>query len=413
MEIKSKASLPAILIALFLVVSFFVIAIGHAISSQTLRFINTLDFPGLDYIDYFRASENILNHLNPYEIIHSRYVTTPIPALLNTIFVPFGFERARNMMFLLVVCSVTFGIFLSTSLFPFSKLDKKRILLGGFISLSLSYPFYFLLYRANIDGWVLLFLCSGLIFMQKSRKEWLSGCFFSLAIFFKIYPILILLPILLYRRWRVVMWCGIWLVLLGIASSFWLLDFRSTLLERSQSLLRLDENGSLYATTLLTFVLLGSLGVSFKTNMILISFIPMIVAVIYGSLISIMIYVDYKMGKNQRNEIASYALYLPFMVALPQTVYHYSFVVLFILVPTICHLWQRTPKRSLLLFLMTIGLCLTQWQAIASFNLTQNVFAHAIPGLGLLLLMATITKFKIDSLRKTQRTTPHPKEIAE
>ena len=411
MEIKSKASLPATFIAFFLVVSFVVIAVGHVISNQSLYFLNTLDFPGLDYIDYFRASENILKNLSPYEIINTRYVTTPIPALLNTILVPFGFERARNIMFLLVACSVVVGIFLSSSLFPFSKTDRKRILLGGFISLLLSYPFYFLLYRANIDGWVMLFLCLGLIFMQSAEKEWLSGCFFSLAIFFKIYPILILLPIFLYRRWRVGMWCGIWLVLLGIASSFWLLDFQSTLLERSQSLLRLDENGSLYATTLLTFVLLGSLGVSIKTNMMLISFIPMIVALIYGSLISIMIYADYKMGKNQRNEIASYALYLPFMVALPQTVYHYSFVVLLILIPTICHLWQRSPERPLTMFFMAIGLCLTQWQAIALFNLTQNVFAHAIPGLGLLLLMVTIIKYKIDSLRKTQQATTHTEVI--
>jgi hypothetical protein len=413
MEIKSKTPLPAILTALFLVVSFVVTIVGSAISNQSLRFLNTLDFPGLDYIDYFRASENILNHLSPYEIINTRYVTTPIPALFNTIFVPFGFEHARNIMFILVACSVAYGIVLSTSLFPFSKLDKKRILLGCFISLLLSYPFYFLLYRANIDGWVFLFICSGLLFMQKSGKEWLSGCFFSIAIFFKIYPILILLPVLLYRRWRVIMWCGIWLVLLGVVSSFWLLDFQSILLEHLQSLLRLDENGSLYATSLLTFVLLGSLGISIETNLTLISLIPIIVALIYGALIAIMIYADYKMGKNQRDEIVSYALYLPFMVALPQTAYHYSFIILFILIPTLCHLWQQTPKHSLLLFLMTIGLCLTQWHAIASFHLTQNVFAHAIPGLGLLLLMATITKFKIDSLRKTQRAAHHSEVIIE
>jgi hypothetical protein len=240
MEIKSRTSFPAIFISLFLVISFLVIAIGLATLCQPMRFLNTLDFPGLDYIDYFRASENILERQSPYEIINTRYVTTPIPALLNIIFVPFGFERARNIMFLLILCSVTYSIFLSTSLFSFSNLDNKQILLGGFLSLLVSYPFYFLLYRANVDGWVLLFISLGLIFMKKTGKDWISGCFFSLAIFFKIYPMLILLPIILTRRWKVLLWCGIWFVVLGIASSFWLLDFQSILHERSQSLLRLD-----------------------------------------------------------------------------------------------------------------------------------------------------------------------------
>jgi hypothetical protein len=80
MEIKSKTSLPTILIALFPIVSFVAIAVGHVISSRLLRFLSDSNFPGLDYIDYFRASENNLKHLGHYDIIHSRYVTIPIPA---------------------------------------------------------------------------------------------------------------------------------------------------------------------------------------------------------------------------------------------------------------------------------------------------------------------------------------------
>ncbi|OGO17373.1 MAG: hypothetical protein A2Z14_11950 [Chloroflexi bacterium RBG_16_48_8] len=274
---------------------------------------------------------------------------------------------------------------MATSLFPFPKSDRKRILFGGLLALFFSYPFYFLLNRTNIDGWVLLFICAGLFFVQKPKKEWISGLFFSLTIVFKIYTIVILLPIFLYRRWRLLVWCGLWLVFWGIASSFWILDFRNILLERSQGLLRLDENGSLYATTVLILVLLGLFGIPIKANILLISLVPIVVAVIYAALISIVIYADHKMGRNQKEEMTSYALYLPFMVALPQTVTHYSFIVLFILIPTICYLWQATTKRSMVLILMTIGLCMTQWQAVAASFLTQNVFANAIPGLGLVL----------------------------
>jgi hypothetical protein len=147
--------------------------------------------------------------------------------------------------------------------------------------------------------------------------------------------------------------------------------------------------------------------------MMLISLVPMIVAVVYALLISITIYADYKIGKNQRDDIASFALYLPFMVALPQTVYHYSFIILLILIPTICHLWQGTPKNSRILFIMIIGLCLTQWQAVASSFLTDNVFAHAIPGLGLLVLMTTITAFKVKMSREILPAAPNPEEHSE
>ncbi len=403
LDIKIRNSFPAIVIALFLVISFIVIALGHVIFGKPLLLLNYLDFPGLDYIDYFRASENILDKLSPYDIVNTRYVTSPIPALLNTIFVPLGFERARSVMFILIACSVVFSIFLSTSMFPFSKLDKRHIFLGGLVSLLFSYPFYFLLYRANIDGWVLLLLCLGLIFIQIPRKEWLSGFFISLAIMFKIYPVLILLPIVLLRRWRLFLWCFLWVLIWGIVSSFWIMDFFNIFLERSQGLLRLDENGSLYATSALIFILLSSIGMSMNTSLQLIFLIPIIVAIIYALLISIMVYADFKLGKNHREEIATYTLYLPFMLALPQTVYHYSFITLLILIPTICYLWQNAPKRPKILILMTIGLCLTQWQAVASFFLTQNVFAYAIPGLGLVMLMLSISIYKFDIWRHTQR----------
>ena len=42
---------------------------------------------------------------------------------------------------------------------------------------------------------------------------------------------------------------------------------------------------------------------------------------------------------------------------------------------------------------------MTQWQAIATYSLTENMLSHAIPGLGLLLIMAGIAIFKIYTLR--------------
>jgi len=59
---------------------------------------------------------------------------------------------------------------------------------------------------------------------------------------------------------------------------------------------------------------------------------------------------------------------------------------------------QRT-----IIFAISIGVGMTQWQAIATYSLTENMLSHAIPGLGLLLIMAGIAFLKIHTLRLTQR----------
>jgi hypothetical protein len=96
-------------------------------------------------------------------------------------------------------------------------------------------------------------------------------------------------------------------------------------------------------------------------------------------------------------------MYVPFMVALPQIVYHYSFIICLILIPTMCQLWKIHKDRSqrITILVISIGIALTQWQAIATYYLTENMLSHAIPGLGLLIIMLGITIFKLLTLRST------------
>lgn len=199
-----KASFPAIIISIFIAASFGVISIGHILSNKPLLFLNYKESYGLDYADFFKASENIINGKSPYDVSTNRYVTTPIPAIANTVFVPLGFDNARILFYFLIPLSLAFGYQLITSMFGFTKIDKDLILTAGLATLLFGYPFYFLLQRENIDGWVFLFLCLGLYWLQNPKKEWASGLFFSLAIVFKVYPILIVLPILLSKKWRLV-----------------------------------------------------------------------------------------------------------------------------------------------------------------------------------------------------------------
>lgn len=402
-----KTAFPATIIAIFIAISFGIISIGHVLSNKPLLFLDYKTY-GLDYIDFFKASERIIGGQSPYGISTNRYVTTPIPAIANIVFVPLGFDNTRILFYFLIPISLAMGYQLITSMFGFTEIDKNLILTAGLVALLFGYPFYFLLQRENIDGWVFLFLCLGLYWLQRPKKELVSGLFFSLAIVFKVYPILIILPILLNKKWRLLSWIGLWLALWGIITLFWFLDFQTALSMRSQSLFRFDENGSLVATVSLILVLINSLGISFAG--LAIKFSPILTSLIYSILISSVLVVDYKLSKVNRFEVSSYTMYLPFMIALPQLVYHYSLIICLILIPTMCHLWKISENRlqRIIIFAISIGIAMTQWQAIATYNLTDNMLSHVIPGLGLLIIMVSVAIFKIYSLLLTQRIEAAP-----
>jgi hypothetical protein len=404
-----KSPFPAIIISIFIMASFGVISLVHIVLNKPLLFLNYRNSSGAvwsDYADFFQASEKILNGQNPYEVTTNRYdksdslyVTTPIPALANIVFVPLGFNKARLLIYLLIPLSLAFGYWLITSTFHFEEVDRKLVLMTGLIGLLFGYPFYFLLQRQNIDGWVFLFLCLGLYWLSKPKKEVFSGLFFSLAMVFKIYPILMFLPIILNRKWRLFFWVGIWLALWGAISLFWFPELRSALTMRAQSIFRFDENGSLVATISLLSILFDALGMS-NANLV-IRYSPLVAALVYSLSLSLIIFADYKLGKDNKYELYQYTLYLPFMIALPQIVFHYSFIICLILIPTMCHLWRMSEdglQRSTI-FMMSLGIALTQWQAFAVFNLTNNILSHIIPGLGLLVIMIGVVIFKIVTMR--------------
>ena len=405
---KPKNLHPAVLIALLVSISFAMLALGHVITNKPLLFLDYRDGYGFDYLDFFQASENIIHNLSPYAVSNHRYITTPIPAIFNMVFVPLGFNGARIVLYGLIPLSLALGFFFFSSLYNFPQTNKNLVLSAGLVCLLFGYPFYFLVQRENIDGWVFLFLCMGLYFSQREKKEAWSSLFLSLAIAFKIYPILILLPFFIYKKWRLLLWIGVWLVLWGGLSSFWISDFQNTIVLRSQSFFRFDENGSLVATVALISILLNAFGISSPG---LYMFSPIIAAILYGILYSIVLFVDYKLSKRNKYEVSSLAMYLPFMVALPQVVYHYSFVLCLILIPVICHLWEKETndrQNKTLLLIMALGIALSQWQAFATYHLTNNPLAHIIPGLGLLILMVCITWYKILALRQTKQGSSIP-----
>ncbi|MCD4753706.1 MAG: DUF2029 domain-containing protein [Anaerolineaceae bacterium] len=401
-KIITRMAFPAILIAMILVTSFGVITISYVLSKKPLVFLNYLPISGWDYKDFFVASERILTGLSPYNFETNRYVTTPIPAIFNIPFVLLGFDLAKIVLFIFIPCSIISAYFIIVSTYKFPTVEKEPILLAGLSCILFGYPFYFLIQRVNIDGWVLLFLSLGLFFFHKPKKEWLSGLFFSLAVAFKIYPILIFIPLLLNRKWKSMVWIVVWGALWVLISCFWLADMQTMLVSRSQSLFRWDENGSLLNTTIMLIASIKLINTSIISANI-VSAATTIAAVIYSILISTLIIIDYKLAKRTTIQPETLILYVPFMIGVPQLVFHYSFIILLLLIPAICYLWGKSKNKweKIALLAMTIGVALTQFQAIAAAFLTKNILAHGIPGFGLLIIMISIVSYKKNQLRSS------------
>lgn len=395
----TESSRLPFLIAFSNVLVFAVISISQLITKSPVYYVVPQEITGYDYRDFYYASTYISNGESPYSV--SRYVTPPLPALINMIFLPLGFEGARNIFISLIPLLILISyLVVYLALRNPVPTDGNWLLLSGVFVIAFSYPFYFLLERGNIDGVVLFCMCIGLYVLP--QKTWLGGLLLALASLLKLYPILILGSLLFSRRWKPFLWTCIWLaVFILLTSSYWS-DYFISSYQRS-SYFRLDENGSLANTFMVIMIFIqliftGNITTLFEQSS------TMITAITYGLTAITLLYSDYKTSSHttQREHFSNALLYFPLMVAIPQTVYHYEFVLLIPLLPVLSFLWKDrlSAFQQYCLVLMAVGIALSQWHAIALYAITDNMLVQYIPGFGLLLVIIGIFIFRFLSLRE-------------
>ena len=394
----AKSYLPSLIIAFSNLIVLSVLHGFQLITQTPISYINKWIMPGVDYRDFYQGSLQILAGGSPYQV--ERFVTPPLFALFNLPLALLPFQAARAIFIFLIPFSV-----LAAGLLVFRALKEKRneendqFVLGCILVIGFSYPVYFLFERGNIDGVVLLLMC--LTIFPLTDRPWLSGLFLALAIHLKLYPVLLLIPLVVFRRWKPVLWALAWLLILALLAAPYWTEFALMLSRRSNSF-QLFENGSLVNT----FLFLGRLFSHFIGGGNLVwEYAPLYASIVFGIFLSFILVTDYKLHSSlsTRQQIAHALLYFPFMVALPKSVYHYEFVVLIALLPVLDFFWRRSTSQAeyMTLVMMAVGLSLSQWQAVALYILTENIAAYYIPGFGLLLLMTGITAFKFIQLRQT------------
>ncbi len=386
--VRDRPYFPAIVIAALLVAEMGALQAWRVARGAELSYVPSYFF-GLDYHDVYQASQALRVGRSPYGV--ARYALPPVPAVANVplSLLPFGRAVWVSAAGVLVAVFLAFG--LATASFFRGGSDEAGWLVAlGVAIVLLSYPFHFLFERCGIDGLVLLLAV--LAVRYSGRRQVAAGVFAALAILTQLYALLLLTPLIVERRSKALGVAVALLVVAVVAAPGLWLEFLRRTLYHAAFFDRLD-NGSIVCT----FVYLGDgvralgLGLGQRTWRSL-------AVLAYVGLFMVTTYADYL--RHERGDAAdrqaSALLYLPFMVAMPQQAGHYSLVVLLAVIPAVCHYWGRGGGRARpVLLLITVGIALSQWQAVALSTVAGSTVPHAIPGVGLVLVLVGVTWYKV------------------
>jgi hypothetical protein len=225
-----------------------------------------------------------------------------------------------------------------------------------------------------------------------------------LSIGMVLFPTLIVVPLFLFRRYKIMLYTFLTLFLLILfCPDLWWFFLKNILAKRIVTRDLLAGNCSLANTffyfTIFFRKMMGLAGSPFRIT----HYMEASLAA-YALMFFAMTLADYKVRKKygtlDRNiEIALFLMYLPFMIAVPKIVFQYTLVMLILLIPALCSLTQvlKKPMPQPVFWLFSIGITLSQIQAHSLQNLLNPGydFFHFFPAFGLFLVMIGCVAFKL------------------
>jgi len=368
-------------VAIILIASLGCLFVAQAFTQRPIHLVNPF-FLGYDFHDFFVGGQAIAHHQNPYDA--SRYVTPPLPALITSPMSGMNFADVAPYVCAASVASVVLGIVLFV--FALKRENKWPLILAAVALTSVGFPFCFLIDRGNIDGFVFLFV--GLFAFFLSRKQpWLAGIALGLGACLKVYPLLLLAPLLLRRQYKAA--GAVVLTLLAsvaVQPGLWL-AYVPNLFTRVSGF-RTDENGSVAVVLkLLLFPF------SEQNNRLLSVALLGVVAIVLIRCLQL---------DRKRNipDVDLIVEYLPFMMAIPAVVYLYSFVNI---VPVLFLLSRR-------MWFATVGYALTQFNAVAWQQATGTTALHVLPSLGLVMIIGALLMEKTRAAQAFEGSESGPSE---
>lgn len=422
-----KSYYPACAIAFLSALFFGIVTIGQIYSQQDTYPVSRL-IAGCDYLSTYNATLCIVRGLTPYESIwlapseilsknmeilgladyigissDSWYCYPPLFGYLNSPLIFFDMDTASRIMFFVLIAAVLCAYFLTAVSFESIKGHERTILLlSGVIIVALSHPFYFLIYRCHQVGIVFLLIAMGVYLLK--RENVLCSICFALAIGMIVFPALILIPLLLFRRYvfgmLILIFCAL---LILMAPDMWFEFFQRVVFERFGTFGDGIDNCSLESmcryVIMFTNNILSSLGIR---QLSLLHARECALAV-YAILLCAMVVADMQIRKNCRTigsdaVICCTIMYFPFMIAIPGASFHYNLVILLLLVPVPCFMLRAVykPVPPFIIWAIAVGIFLSQMQVRIIQNLfeEQGSFFYFFPSFGLFTVMTSCVVFK-------------------
>jgi hypothetical protein len=402
---ESRALLPLAAVAPALAISgalaflMGAILVLQVICQSDLYFVRKQETLGLDMKDFFVAGGLWAAGNSPYE--WWRYVTPPLPAFLSRFLVPLGWPHFLAVA--LAVSIASCGAAYALAVGAFYRLRSAAgaaILLLGVSAMAISYPFVFLVDRGNVDGIVFALMCAAIVLAGTSRDV-CSGVLVATAASVKLYPAVLVIPMLLHRKWRLLAVTLMALVALALLTGVGACtQYLSSRLLARGTFFRVNENGSLVNFCHFVRLLFGAQQTPAAAGYAL-----------FAALLGATVLVDaIALRRGARGWAFTAVSYFPFMVAVPMTVYHYSFLILLALIPSLCAAAESATNRWVrgAIALACAGVVLTQSQAVALEKLLRSLQfsndlalgAYFFPALGLFLAMVGLLGIKFGRIHE-------------
>jgi len=427
---KKRPYYPACIIAFLIVLAFGIFTVCQVYLLKDNYPVSKL-WVGSDYICFYNATQNLIRGISLYnntwlfmpdyfkdylkelmvvfelyqiDNVVSWYCYPPLFASLNYPLVYFDMDTASRLMFFLLIISIFSAYALINSSYEsIDGKDRKIIFLCGVIIIVLSSPFYFLILRGHMVGIVFLLLAMGIYLFKKDNL--LCSVCFALSIGSIVFPALLLVPLLLFRRYKVFLLTLLALaILILINLGGWLEFVQGPIIDRLDRRLVWGPDNCSLANTFKYFMLILNKFSSFMgLSHIPALYVKEIALTVYFILLSAMAFTDFKIRKKssyfgKEVEISLMMMYCPFMIAIPQISYQYNLVIVILLIPALCSLTQKfkRPIPKIVLWTLMTGIFLSQMQAHFMQNLInlKPCFFYFFQSFGLFVIMIGCVLFK-------------------
>ncbi len=180
------------------VISLLILSISSVIRSVSILWNNYLPDLSVYYNSLILLSKGINPYLNQELFTQINYPPATLMLMYHLLY--FSFTTASNIWTLISV----FAFLLSVACLYLIKPLKIILLVFIIFGFVISFPFKFTLGMGQVNL-LLLFLISAFSLSMVKNKKFSAAIFFSLSVAFKIFPIILALPIIFNKKFKIIL----------------------------------------------------------------------------------------------------------------------------------------------------------------------------------------------------------------